>query len=97
MKTVLLTCRLPEGGMPARVAYQMIKDIRQLDGNPRYRFISVWNQFLKLHMQIEVAQSASTLSFGTCRLDLASFTTTWMVSHSTLDTRLAATALKGGI
>ena len=40
--------RLPQKGMPANVAYQMIKDIRQLDGNPR--------------------------------LDLASFTTTWMAS-----------------
>jgi glutamate decarboxylase len=38
--------RLPEAGMPAHVAYQYIKDLRSLDGNPR--------------------------------LDLASFTTTWM-------------------
>lgn len=38
--------RLPDTGMPANVAYQMIKDLRSLDGNPR--------------------------------LDLASFTTTWM-------------------
>jgi glutamate decarboxylase len=38
--------RMPDGSMPAHIAYQMIKDLRQLDGNPR--------------------------------LDLASFTTTWM-------------------
>ena len=28
-------CSLPKNGMPSNVAYQMIKDMRQLDGNPR--------------------------------------------------------------
>ncbi|KAK9814098.1 hypothetical protein WJX72_000614 [[Myrmecia] bisecta] len=38
-------CRLPEKEMPAHVAYQFIKDIRQLDANPRLNlasFVTTW-------------------------------------------------------
>lgn len=60
--------RIPLTGMPSRVAYQLIHDIRQLDANPRLNLASfvttVWKHLtcMKSNMQeMELATLHSTV------------------------------------